>query len=166
MRFRALTSVLLLTALAACGRGQPVDSVAAPAPPTRWSTIVTGAGTTLAYAPERPSAQTPPIRMGCGRDPAAFRVGVERIVPIGSEDRLSVGFDGEPFALAVTPQSLAGPEGLEAEGPITQDLLIVLQTATVIEGSYGATRFGPYEAPPPAMLNALAQACRAAGVSR
>lgn len=166
MRVPGLLSVLALLALTACGRGEPAAPAAPPAPPSRWSTIVTGAGMALAYAPEAPSAQTPPIRLSCARDPAVFRVAVEKIIPIGSEDRLSVGFDGEPFALVVTPESLTAPEGVEATGPITQDLLIVLQTATKIQGSYGATRFGPYDAPPPAMLNAFAQGCRAAGVSR
>lgn len=166
MRFRASLSVLTLLALAACGRVPASGPQAPPAQPTRWATIVTGAGMALAYAPESASVQTPPIRLSCARDPAEFRVAVEKIIPIGSEDRLSVGFDGEPFALAVTPESLAGPQGLEAVGPITQDLLIVMETAKVIQGSYGATRFGPYEAPPAPMLNALAQACRAAGVSR
>ncbi|MDO8378605.1 hypothetical protein [Phenylobacterium sp.] len=166
MRFRASLSVLTLLALAACGRAPASGPQPPPAPPSHWSTIVTGAGTALAYAPETPSLQTPPIRLSCARDPAEFRVAVEKIIPIGSEDRLSVGFDGEPFALAVTPESLTAPEGLEATGPITQDLLIVLQTARVIQGSYGATRFGPYDAPPAAMLNAFAQGCRAAGVSR
>lgn len=165
MRFRALTSVLLLAALAACGRGQTVDP-GPPAQPTRWSAIVTGAGMTLAYAPESPSVQTPPIRLSCARDPALFQVAVEKIIPISSEDRLSVGFDGAPFALAVTPESLEAPEGVEAAGPITEDLLVMLQTARVIQGSYGASGFGPYDAPPPAMLTRFAQGCRAAGVSR
>lgn len=166
MRFRASLSVLTLLALAACGPAPTDGRQAPPAPPSRWSAIVTGAGMALAYAPEAPSAQTPPIRLSCARDPAEFRVAVEKIIPIGSEDRLSVGFGGEPFALVVTPESLTAPEGVEATGPITQDLLIVLQTATKIQGVYGATRFGPYDAPPPSMLAALAQACRAAGVSR
>lgn len=164
MRFLASISLLSLLALAACGPAPP--PAGPPAPPSRWSTIVTGAGMALAYAPESASAQTPPIRLSCARDPAEFRVAVEKIIPIGSEDRLSMGFGGEPFALVVTPESLTAPEGVEATGPITQDLLIVLQTATKIQGSYGATQFGPYDAPPPAMLNAFAQGCRTAGVSR
>lgn len=166
MRLTASLSVLALLALAACGRGEPGAPPAAPAAPSRWSSIVTGAGMALSYTPEAVSAQTPPIRMSCARDPAVFQVAVEKIIPISSEDRLSVGFDGEPFALAVTPESLTGAEGVEAAGPITQDLLVMLQTARVIQGSYGATRFGPYDAPPPAMLESFVQGCRAAGVSR
>ena len=166
MRFRAALSVLTLLALAGCGRAAPSGSAAPPAPPSRWSTIVTGAGMALAYAPESPSAQTPPIRLSCARNPGVFQVAVEKIIPISSEDRLSVGFDGAPFALAVTPESLKSPEGVEAAGPITQDLLVMMQTARVIQGAYGATRFGPYDAPPPAMLESFAQDCRAAGVSR
>lgn len=164
MRLLASLSVLTLLALAACGPAAP--PVGPPAVPSRWSTIVTGAGMALAYAPESASVQTPPIRLSCARDPAEFRVAVEKIIPIGSEDRLSVGFGGEPFALVVTTESLTAPEGVEATGPITQDLLIVLQTATKIQGVYGASQFGPYDAPPPAMLSAFAQGCRAAGVSR
>lgn len=166
MRIQASISILTLLVLAACGRVAPASPEATPTAPSRWSTIVTGAGVALAYAPEAPSAQMPPIRMSCASDPAVFQVAVEKIIPISSEDRLSVGFDGAPFALAVTPESLTAPEGVEAAGPITQDLLIVLQTARVIQGSYGATRFGPYDAPPPAMLASFAQGCRAAGVSR
>ncbi|WP_340647402.1 hypothetical protein [Phenylobacterium sp.] len=166
MRVSGLLSVLALLALTACGGSPPAGPPASPAAPSRWSTIVTGAGVALAYAPDSPSAQTPPIRLGCARDPAVFQVAVDKIIPISSEDRLSVGFDGAPFALAVTPESLEAPEGIEAAGPITQDLLVMLQTARVIEGSYGATQFGPYEAPPPALLERLAQGCRAAGVSR
>ncbi|MBR7620960.1 hypothetical protein JKL49_16315 [Phenylobacterium sp. 20VBR1] len=165
MRFQASLSVLALLALTACGRAAPAGPQAQPAAPSRWSTIVTGAGMALSYAPETASAQTPPIRLSCARDPAIFQVAVEKIIPISSEDRLSVGFDGAPFALAVTPESLTTPEGLEAAGPITQDLLVMLQTARVIQGSYGATRFGPYDAPPAAMLARFAQGCRAAGVS-
>lgn len=164
MRFRA--PILMLLALAACGRAPASDPQAPPAAPSRWSAIVTGAGMALAYAPESPSVQTPPIRLSCARDPAVFQVAVDKIIPISSEDRLSVGFDGAPFALAVTPESLEAPEGVEAAGPITQDLLVMLQTAKVIQGSYGATGFGPYDAPPPAMLTSFAQGCRAAGVSR
>ncbi len=164
MRVQAPLFVLMLVALAACDR--PAEPQAPPAPLSRWSAIVTGAGTALAYAPESPSAQTPPVRLSCARDPAVFQVAVDMIIPIASEDRLSVGFDGAPFALAVTPRSLEAPEGIEAAGPITQDLLVMLQTARVIQGSYGATQFGPYDAPPPALLAKFAQGCRAAGVSR
>ncbi|CAN5855671.1 hypothetical protein BH11PSE1_BH11PSE1_16450 [soil metagenome] len=166
MRVQALLSALTLLALAGCGRAAPTEAQAPPAAPSRWSTIITGAGMALSYAPETASAQTPPIRLSCARDPGMFQVAVEKIIPISSEDRLSVGFDGAPFALAVTPESLTAREGVEAAGPITQDLLVMLQTARVIQGSYGATRFGPYDAPPAATLERFAQGCRAAGVSR
>lgn len=166
MRIQALLPVLSLLALSACEPAPPAAPQAPEPPASRWSSIVTGAGMALSYAPAVPSAQTPPIRLSCARDPDVFQVAVDEIIPISSEDRLSVGFDGEPFALAVTPESLAGPAGLEAAGPITQDLLTVMQTAKVIEGSYGATQFGPYDAPPRAMLASFVQGCRAAGVSR
>lgn len=166
MRLQASLSLLTLLALAACSRAPTAGPEAPPAAPSRWSTIVTGAGVALSYTPEAVSAQTPPIRMSCGHDPAVFQVAVDKIIPISSEDRLSVGFDGAPFALAVTPASLEASEGVEAAGPITQDLLVMMQTARVIQGSYGATKFGPYDAPPPALLERFAQGCRAAGVSR
>ncbi|MBP7815287.1 MAG: hypothetical protein KA085_04120 [Phenylobacterium sp.] len=164
MRVQVSLLALMLVALAACS--PPAEPQAPAAPLSRWSAIVTGAGTTLAYAPESPSVQTPPIRLSCAREPAVFQVAVEKIIPISSEDRLSVGFDGAPFALAVTPKSLEATEGIEAAGPITQDLLVMLQTARMIQASYGATQVGPYDAPPPAMLASFAQGCRAAGVSR
>ena len=70
--------------------------------------------------------------------------------------------------LLAAPQWLAflGAALLVTISPGPDNLLIVLQTARVIQGSYGATRFGPYDAPPPAMLASFAQGCRAAGVSR
>ena len=158
LKFIAPAVVCLL--ISGCGPAPEPGPVAPGPAPSPWSTLVTGAGTGLAYTPTSPSIATPPLRLTCAL--GEFRVSVGKLVPIPSEDRLSIGFDSEPFALAVTPESLTAAEGIEATGPLTSELLTGMASAKTISGSYGAKQFGPYDAPPAKTLSAFVAGCRAA----
>lgn len=76
---------------------------------------------------------------------------------VGSEDRLSFGFDDAATALAADLRS-AEP-GVTASGPIPADLPARLRAARTVSAAYGTQRSGPHPAPPAEVREALASAC-------
>jgi hypothetical protein len=76
---------------------------------------------------------------------------------IGSEDRLSFGFDDEPMALAADLQ--AASPGVSAHGPIPADIAARIRNAHTVSARYGNQNAGPYPAPHADPARALARAC-------
>ncbi len=127
----------------------PVPADASPPP----ASVAPADGSVLAFVD---AAGAPTATLSC--DPSGLRIVVPAFQPIGSEDRLSVGTDGEAFAL-VADLAAPGP-GVTASGTIDPDLLDRLARGEALFASYGQQSVGPLAAASPAGLQAWVSACR------
>jgi hypothetical protein len=154
----------LLTALA-CDGGTPRDDPGKPqnAPPSadaigsglRWSAQYIGAEPVLTLFDAR---DAPLLRIAC-EEPARMVLEVETFHPVGSEERLSFGVDGEPFVFVADPTA-DRRSGVQAEAPINDDLLDRFESAREVAAVYGAQNFGPYMPPDPEMAHQFVSGCR------
>ncbi|MDI1327793.1 MAG: hypothetical protein PSV23_13465 [Brevundimonas sp.] len=159
----AIVAALLLTT--GCDRPEappPADS--GPLPPTSPSAsapasppVLPGAASADASALVfMDAAGAPTATLSCGPD--GLRIVVPGFRPIGSEDRLSIGTEGEAFAL-VADLAAPGP-GVTASGAPESDLLDRLARGGVLFASYGQQTVGPLAAASPAGLQTLVSHCR------
>lgn len=126
--------------------------VSPPAAPTGAPTVAAADGT-LAFVN---AAGVPTAALSCGS--GELRIVVPGFRPIGSEDRLSIGTEGEAFAL-VADLAAPGP-GVTASGAPDPDLLNRLARGEALFALYGQQSAGPLTAASPAGLQALISACR------
>ncbi len=123
----------------------PPPAAPSPAPPAEASGLafIDAAGASTAT-------------LNCGSD--GLRIVVPGFRPIASEDRLSIGTDGEAFALVA---NLAAPgPGVTASGPPDPDLLDRLARGEALFAVYGRQSVGPLAASSPAALQTTVSACR------
>jgi hypothetical protein len=166
---RTSAALALLTALAGlggCDRAPapegttqtPPAAADTPAiqPGLQWSAQVSGAGMALILSD---AAGAPLLRIACVRDPALMTIVAETFEPIGSEERLSFGVDGEPFVFVADPLA-ERPSGVEAEAPIREELLARFEAANAISAVYGAQQLGPHLPPDPETTERFVTACR------
>lgn len=147
----------LVIALAGCApEGVTAAAGPPPTPDMVWTAKVSGAGTGLILAPP---GGDPVFSLACVRGTREVLAIVETVKPIGSEDRLSLGFGDLIVAFVVKPQALKEGRILEAGAKIQPELLAAIRTAAEIRGSYGATRIGPYPAPPKALVDPFVARC-------
>ena len=102
------------------------------------------------------AAGTPTATLSCGS--GELRIVVPGFRPIESEDRLSIGAEGEAFAL-VADLSAPGP-GVTASGAPDPDLLNRLGRGAALFASYGQQSAGPLAATSSAGLQTVISACR------
>lgn len=87
-----------------------------------------------------------------------LRISAPGLQPISSEDRLSIGADGEAFAFAA---DLAAPgPGVTASGAPDPDLLARLSRGEALFALYGQQALGPLDAASPGALQAFVSGCR------
>jgi hypothetical protein len=156
-----MLGLLAAAAMAACaptGAMPPPDEPAAAGIQAglRWTESVSGAGASLTLL-EASGERL--LTLACVRDPALMTVTVERFRAIGSEERLSLGFDDEPF-IFVADLASPRPVGVEASRPIETGLLDRLVAAREVRAAYGAQMLGPHIPPEPAQAQRFAAACR------
>jgi hypothetical protein len=94
--------------------------------------------------------------LGCSAD--GLRIALPMVQPIASEERLSIGTDGEAWAL-VADLSATGP-GVTASGPPDPDLLDRLERGEALFASYGSQSVGPLVAASPDGLQTMISGCR------
>jgi hypothetical protein len=151
-----LAAVAVLLLPTGCDRpdapppADPTPVPAAPSPPA--PTVAPGDGT-LAFVD---AAGIPTATLSCGA--GELRIVVPAFQPIGSEDRLTIGTEGEAFAL-VADLAAPGP-GVTASGAPDPDLLDRLGRGEALFASYGQQTAGPLSAESPAGLQNLVSACR------
>lgn len=98
------------------------------------------------------------MRIVCTSQPARLRVNVPSFRPIGSEDRLSVGFGANPVALVAS----RGGGGVTAVGPLPANIAGRILRARTIQASYGRQVIGPFAPPRGEDAMTLANACEEA----
>lgn len=157
--FLAAAAVLLL--VTACGQSEappPADPAPDPAAapttdPAAAPAVVPADGPKLVFVD---SAGVLTAILSCTTD--EIRIVVPGFQPIGSEDRLSIGTEGEAFAL-VADLEAPGP-GVTAAGAPDPDLLDRLARGEALSAMYGQQSAGPLTAASSTGLQAAVSACR------
>lgn len=129
---------------AAAPTPDPTDAPAVPSPAD---------GSALTFVD---AAGAPAATLTC--TPDELRIVAPGFQPIASEERLSIGTEGEAFAL-VADLAAPGP-GVTASGPPDPDLLDRLARGEALFAMYGQQSAGPLSAASPAALQAMISACR------
>ena len=154
----AVAAVLLLAT--ACGRSEappaadpaPEPAPAASVPPA--ASAASPAGRSEVVFVDAAGVLT--AILSCTTD--ELRIVVPGFQPIGSEDRLSIGTEGEAYAL-VADLAAPGP-GVTASGPSDPELLDRLARGEALSAMYGQQSAGPLSAASPTGLRAAVSACR------
>jgi hypothetical protein len=120
----------------------------------RWETV---GGSEGAHARLLTGDGTLVMSIGCRMGSGQLEVVVPGFRRVGSEDRLSVGFDDDPIALAVDMQ--ASGDGVRASGTVTEDIGSRIVSAKTVGVSYGNQNLGPYAPPAGPDAQSLAIAC-------
>lgn len=131
----------------------PAPVAPSPAAPPAAPSVAPADGSALVLVD---GVGAPTATLSCGPD--GLRIVVPGFRPIGSEDRLSIGTDGEAFAL-VADLAAPGP-GVTASGAPDPDLLNRLARGEALYALYGQQSAGPLAAASPAKLQAVVSACR------
>lgn len=100
-------------------------------------------------------ASKPNLRLVCAKG-AGFLAVAPTLKPVASEERLSLGAGGKSEALVAT----AAAQGVQATGPITAELLAIVEGGGALGVNHGAQTLGPLDAPPEGMRRAFADICR------
>jgi hypothetical protein len=121
----------------------------------RWSAQLSGPEPVLTLFD---ADDAPLLRIAC-EEPARMVLEVETFHPVGSEERLSFGVDGEPFVFVADPTA-DRRSGVQAEAPIMDELLDRFESAREVSAVYGAQRFGPYMPPDAESARRFVAGCR------
>jgi hypothetical protein len=154
-----------LLAMVACEGSGTDDGASEPQPASsadssmesglRWSAQLSGSEPVLTLFD---ADDAPLLRIAC-EEPARMVIEVETFHPVGSEERLSFGVDGEPFVFVADPTA-DRRSGVQAEAPIMTDLLDRFESAREVSAVYGAQSFGPYMPPDPESARQFVAGCR------
>lgn len=149
---------LLLLGLAACDR--PADAPpakaetpAAPKPANEWA-FGLGANSAEMVHLIGGDPQRPDLRLVCAVG-QGFLIALPELKQVASEERLTLGAGSIAHGFAATPAA----RGVQATGPIDDELLSVFESAEPIGVNHGYQNAGPFE-PPAALRRAFADSCR------
>ena len=98
------------------------------------------------------------MSLTCASGGNRLQINVPAFTPIGSEDRLSFGSDGEVEALVADFRGDKQLGGVSAEGLVPANLATLV--GDPISASYGAQTSGPHPAVPPDIARSFVTACR------
>lgn len=151
---RVLAAVAVLLALAACDRPAAKAPALPPITESPWAIGMGRNSVELVHGVEgNPKAAD--LRLVCALGDG-FLVVVPGFKPVASEERLTIGSGEHAQALVAAP---AGT-GVQATGPIDDDLLAVFDNGGPISINHGAQNAGPFTAPPEATRRIFADTCR------
>jgi|GEM_PF-629963 len=120
----------------------------------RWDLQSSGEGAALVLPT---SAGGTAIRLFCPSRSGRILVNVPSFRPVGSEERLSFGSDGNAHALVADTRGDRQRGGVTGAGAVPADLGALV--GGPISASYGAQRSGPHPAPPPDLARGFVAAC-------
>lgn len=121
----------------------------------RWELQASDEGVALALV-SKPDATV--IRLFCRAGERQLLVNIPGFKPVGSEERLSFGGQGEVMALVAGPRGDRSRGGVSGVGEVPDNLATLLDGA--ISVSYGAQESGPHRAAPKATAASFVNACR------
>ena len=154
---RIALAVTLALGLAGCDRGgAPVPPPApkpAAEPASEWA-FGMGKNSVEMVHLVGGDARNPDLRLVCAVG-QGFLVLLPGLQPVGSEERLTLGAGAVAHGLVAT----AAETGVQATGPIDDELLAVFESAEPIGVNHGYQNAGPFE-PPAALRRAFADSCR------
>ncbi|MDP2260694.1 MAG: hypothetical protein Q8J89_13365 [Caulobacter sp.] len=161
---RALVPLLLTLGVVACS---PPAEAPAPKPESELAPVPPApqkAAAEWAYGTGENSVEIvhlvggdparPDLRMVCASG-QGFLILLPGLTPVDSEERLTIGAGAIAHGLVAT----AAAQGVQAKGPIDDELLSVLESAEPIGVNHGFQNAGPFT-PPPALRRAFADTCR------
>ena len=167
----------LTLALAGCAQ-QPVDSPietatatssaslpSAPAPGVtpgpewpegEWQTVASGEGDGLFFAASE--GEPALMHLFCPAD-GGLLVNVNRFDPIGSEERMSLGYAETVVALVADPAGDPLRGGVSGEGEVPSALYAILTGADGVAVTYGAQDLGPLPPVPADIARSFVTGC-------
>lgn len=122
-----------------------------------WRLEISAAGASLTAPADARGAVE--LRIACVLHPAMMTVATEATATIGSEERFTLGVDGELYVFVAAAEN-PPPVGVHAERPIEAEVLRALEGAREIHAVYGATSLGPFPAPQAVDRTSFTTACR------
>lgn len=150
--------VLAGLALAGCKPAAAPAPAPAPSAAARWAFGVGKNSVEMAWVTDAATAEAP-ISLVCARGEGLMVV-ARAFRPIGSEERLTLGAGDDAFALVAGNVADPAATLVRATAPADELLLTAIASGRPISASYGAQRYGPIAAPPPALRRAFADTCR------
>lgn len=141
-------------ALAACDRAPDAPAPKAAAKPSNEWAFGLGKNSAEIVHLVGGDAGRPDLRMVCAVG-QGFLIALPELRPVASEDRLTIGAGAIAHGFAATPAA----KGVQATGPIHQELLAVFDSAEPIGVNHGSQNAGPFT-PPPALRRTFADSCR------
>lgn len=162
---RRLAAGAVLLALAACDRpaatpaAKPAEAAKPAFPAIEASEWAVGMGRNsveLAHFVGGDQAH-PDLRLVCAEGDGFLAV-LPNFTPVASEERLNIGSGGQVQTLVAT-KARAGA-GVQATGPIADDLLAVFDGGGPISINHGYQNAGPFPAPPEAARRIFTDTCR------
>jgi len=173
VRMRNLLPIIIpVMLLGACDRQEPArrgsNSPAADAQPSSSSTPDTGKGTDAHWVLQPGAGSTvlvlqsqtgrPILSLTCPTAKNRLQINVPAFTPIGSEERLSFGSDGEVEALVADFRGDRRLGGVSAAGAVPANFAALMNGP--VSASYGSQTSGPHPAAPTAIVAAFVAACR------
>jgi len=175
-------AIAALLALAACDK--PVDHAPAPAQtnqasapatntqegppahpgpsiarPLRWAASSSGEGNAIVLIEGEDTAV---LRIACLRDKGLVVYG-ERLKPVESEERMSIGAGNTVATLVATAAADRDPPTVKGEGAIDEDFVRAVGEGRKIAVNYGYQNIGPFDGPPAEMAANFVAGCKDAG---
>ena len=152
---RLALSLALVLGLAACDRAAEAPKPAASPvrPSTEWAFGMGKNSVEMAHFTDG-QMKDADLRLVCAVG-QGFLVLLPKLTPVGSEERLTLGAGDIAHGLVAK----AADPGVQATGPIDDELLSVFESGAPIAVNHGAQNAGPYE-PPAALRRAFADSCR------
>lgn len=132
----------------------PVETPAAPKPAESEWAYGTGENSVEIVHMIGGDPARPDLRMVCASG-QGFLILLPGLTQVPSEERLTLGAGAIAHGLVAT----AATQGVQATGPIDDELLSVFESAEPIGVNHGYQNAGPFE-PPAALRRAFADTCR------
>lgn len=104
-------------------------------------------------------ADRPVVHFFCPKGVKRLLVNIPTFKPVASEERLSIGAGGTAAVLIADPGGDRQRGGVSGEGPIPDDLPLILRAPAGVGVAYGAQTIGPLPAIPADMVQDFIDAC-------
>jgi hypothetical protein len=102
------------------------------------------------------------LRIACLREKGLVVYG-ERLKPVGSEERMSIGAGNTVATLAATAATDRNPPTVKGEGAIDEDFVRAVGEGRKIAVNYGYQNMGPFDGPPAEMAQNFVAGCQGGG---